>query len=75
MRIYDDKAYIVTGGGSQNREDGFTTETLVRDGGTAWKYAAQLPTKIYGIRGIGFNGHFIVAGIRDQGIFFLMFDT
>ena len=67
MRIYDDKAYIVTGGGSHLS---FTTETLVRDGGTAWKYAAQLPTKIYGIRGIGFNGHFIVAGNQGSGYLF-----
>ena len=55
----------MTGGGSHLS---FTTETLVRDGGTAWKYAARLPTEIYGIKGIGFNGHFIVAGNPQSGI-------
>ena len=49
-------------GGGQDGHSRSTTETLVRDGGTAWKYAARLPGPIYGIKGVGFNGHFIVAG-------------
>ena len=57
----------MTGGGKYGHS-GSTTETLVRDGGTAWKYAARLPTEIYGIKGIGFNGHFIVAGNPQSGI-------
>ena len=64
LHYFHGKAYIVTGG-SQTK----TTETLLRDGGTAWKSAAQLPSVSYviGIRGIGYNGQFIVAG--DEGIF------
>ena len=62
LHYFHGKAYIVTGG-SQTK----TTETLLRDGGTAWKSAAQLPSVVIGIRGIGYNGQFIVAG--DEGIF------
>ena len=60
----------MTGGGKYGHS-GSTTETLVRDGGTAWKYAARLPTEIYGIKGIGFNGHFIVAGNPQSGFFYV----
>ena len=65
------KAYIVTGGQTK------TTETLVRDGGTAWKSAAQLPSvsKATGIRGVGYNGQFIVAGDEGIGYFPKIFNT
>ena len=41
-----------------------TTETLKRDGGTAWQSAADLPrTGLRGIRGVSlYNGKFIVTG-------------
>ena len=40
-----------------------STETLLRDGGVAWQYAANLPFGIIGIRGVGLNdGNFIATG-------------
>ena len=34
-----------------------TAETLLKDGGTAWQYIANLPYQAR-IRGIGIDGHF-----------------
>ena len=53
------QAYIVTGGKGYLA----STETLLRDGGVAWQYAANLPFGINGIRGLGLNdGNFIATG-------------
>ena len=40
-----------------------TTETLVKDGGTSWQYAADLPTPRIAMKGLGLdNGQFILTG-------------
>ena len=55
------QAYIVTGGRGYEA----STETLLRDGGVAWQYAANLPSGRNGIRGLGLNdGNFIATGER-----------
>ena len=55
------QAYIVTGGRGYEA----STETLLRDGGVAWQYAANLPSGRNGIRGLGLNdGNFIATGKR-----------
>ena len=55
------QAYIVTGGRGYEA----STETLLRDGGVAWQYAANLPSGRNGIRGLGLNdGNFIATGGR-----------
>ena len=53
------QVYIVTGG----FRGASTTETLLKDGGTAWQYAAELPSARHGVRGLGLdNGRFMVVG-------------
>ena len=53
------QVYIVTGG----LRGASTTETLLKDGGTAWQYAAELPSARKGVRGLGLdNGRFMVVG-------------
>ena len=40
-----------------------STETLVKNGGTAWKMVASLPSARFDSRGIGVgNGKFIITG-------------
>ena len=58
------QVYIVTGGITNNFERSLQeTETLLKDVGTAWKKAANLPTGRCCFSGVGFaNGNFIVAG-------------
>ena len=57
--------YIVAGGRSR-RSPISATETLVKDGGTAWQSAAQLPSARELIAGVGLdNGRFIVTGGED----------
>ena len=56
------QVYIVSGGG-----DAFSTvastETLEKDGGSAWQLVASLPSARYGVRGVGLdNGRFMVTG-------------
>ena len=56
------KVYIVTGGNDNSVID--STETLLKDGGTRWRYAADLPSARTGIRGLSLqNGRFLVTGI------------
>ena len=55
------QVYIVSGGW-----DGYymeSTETLEKDGGSAWQLVASLPSARGGVRGMGLNnGQFIVTG-------------
>ena len=58
------QVYIVSGGyGSGNLA---STETLVKDGGSAWQLVASLPSarrSVTSIRGLGLdNGQFIASG-------------
>ena len=55
------QVYIVSGGwGSSNLA---STETLEKDGGSAWQYVASLPSAREGVRGLGLgNGRFMVTG-------------
>ena len=40
-----------------------STETLEKDGGSAWQVVASLPEARYGVRGLGLdNGRFMVTG-------------
>ena len=56
------QVYIVSGGWS----DGYnlaSTETLEKDGGSAWQYVANLPSARRGVHGLGLdNGRFIFTG-------------
>ena len=59
--------YIVTGGrgggGLPHVEALATTETLEKDGGSAWQLVASLPSKRFGLKGVGLdNGRFLVTG-------------
>ena len=59
------QVYIVTGGQKQYLGDRMaTTETLEKDGGSAWKLVANLPGPARaGVRGLGLdNGRFVVTG-------------
>ena len=56
------QVYIVSGG---NRYSSLlaSTETLEKDGGSAWQLVASLPSGRWGVRGLGLdNGMFIVTG-------------
>ena len=52
--------YIVSAG----QNGGSTAETLLKNGGTAWQYAANLPySSSYGNAGISLdNGNFMMTG-------------
>ena len=40
-----------------------STETLKKDGGSAWQEVANLPSARHGVRGLGLdNGRFLVTG-------------
>ena len=52
--------YIVNGRGGSNLA---STETLEKEGGSAWKLVASLPSARQGLRGVGLdNGQFMVTG-------------
>ena len=55
------QVYIVSGGfGSSFLA---STETLERDGGSAWQYAASMPSARSWVRGVGLdNGRFMITG-------------
>ena len=62
------QVYIIAGGKNLHWEPS-TTETLEKDGGSAWKVVARLPgvkeewRERYGAQGLGLdNGRFIVTG-------------
>ena len=53
--------YIVSGG--WNSGDVASTETLEKDGGSAWQLVASLPLARRGVRGLGLDhGRFILTG-------------
>ena len=55
------QVYIVSGGYGSTVLD--STETLLKNGGTSWQYAARLPTKRYLLRGVALDhGKFLVTG-------------
>ena len=55
------QVYIVSGG--YNSGSVASTETLEKNGGSAWQLVASLPSARYGVRGIGLdNGRFMVTG-------------
>ena len=50
--------YDITGTGTTD-----TSETLEKDGGSAWQLVASLPSKRFGLKGVGLdNGRFLVTG-------------
>ena len=58
------QVYIVTGGRYFNALLA-STETLLKEGGTAWQSAADLPSARMSVRGVGLdNGRFMVVGGR-----------
>ena len=59
------QVYIVAGGvGSDYLA---STETLEKDGGSAWQQVASLPSARQGLQGVGLdNGRFIVTGQSDS---------
>ena len=55
------QVYIVSGGFDGSNLA--STETLEKDGGSAWQLVASLPSARYGVRGLGLdNGRFMVTG-------------
>ena len=60
------QVYIVTGGRIHSSRGTFyldSTETLLKDGGSSWQAAANLPSARANLRGVSLNsGHFIVTG-------------
>ena len=56
------QVYIVVGGG-YNSGSVASTETLEKEGGSAWQLVASLPSGRWGVRGLGLdNGRFMVTG-------------
>ena len=56
------QVYIVSGGHSGSSRLA-STETLEKDGGSAWQLVASLPSARSGVRGLGLdNGRFMVTG-------------
>ena len=52
--------YVVNGRGGSNLA---STETLEKDGGSAWQLVASLPSARHSVRGVGLdNGRFMVTG-------------
>ena len=55
--------YIVSGGADSSSSSLATTETLEKEGGSAWQEVASLPEARQGVRGVGLdNGRFMVTG-------------
>ena len=52
------QVYIVTGGVPVTS----STETLLKDGGTAWQLASNLPSASEELYGVSLNGKFIITG-------------
>ena len=56
------QVYIVSGGWT-GRSFLASTETLEKDGGTAWQLVASLPSARWGVKGLGLDGgRFLVTG-------------
>ena len=56
------QVYIVSGGHSGSSRLA-STETLEKEGGSAWQLVANLPEARHGVRGLGLsNGRFMVTG-------------
>ena len=54
------QVYIVTGGHGPNLA---STETLDKDGDSAWQLVASLPSKRFALKGVGLDkGRFLVTG-------------
>ena len=55
------QVYIVSGG--YNGGNVASTETLEKDGGSAWQLVASLPSGRRGVRGVGLDrGRFMITG-------------
>ena len=55
------QVYIVAGGWDGSYME--STETLEKDGGSAWEQVASLPSERYAVRGLGLDhGRFMVTG-------------
>ena len=56
--------YIVSGGwGDSSSSNLASTETLEKDGGSAWQLVASLPSGRHTVKGVGLdNGRFMVTG-------------
>ena len=55
--------YIVSGGADSSSSSLASTETLEKEGGSAWQLVASLPEARQGVRGVGLDrGRFIVTG-------------
>ena len=56
------QVYIVSGGHTSSSHLS-STETLEKDGGSAWQKVASLPSARFGVRGLGLDGGmFMVTG-------------
>ena len=56
------QVYIVAGGDDYST-DLSSTETLEKEGGSAWQLVASLPSARRGLKGLGLdNGRFLVTG-------------
>ena len=58
------QVYIVSGGsGGWKTPYLASTETLEKDGGSAWQYVASLPEARSGVKGLGLDhGRFMITG-------------
>ena len=57
------QVYIVSGGLFRSASTLASTETLEKDGGSAWQLVASLPSGRYGVRGVGLDhGRFMITG-------------
>ena len=57
------QVYIVSGGRVSSGSYLASTETLEKEGGSAWQYVASLPSARGGVKGLGLeNGRFMVTG-------------
>ena len=62
--------YIVSGGADSSSSSLASTETLEKEGGSAWQYVASLPEARQGVRGLGLdNGRFIITANTDVAIY------
>ena len=57
------QVYIVSGGRDRSGNVWSSTETLVKNGGSAWQQVANLPSARHGVRGVGLDhGRFMITG-------------
>ena len=58
------QVYIVSGGRADSSTSPLaSTETLEKDGGSAWQYVASLPEARSGFKGLGLDhGRFMITG-------------